>query len=113
MKIEEIENDSVLTIVASGRLDSGTSRDFGSLLSERIDKGKHKIIVDFQELDYVSSAGLRVLVMAAKRLKKENGLFVLFHVGKHVREVFDICGFMKFLTLVDSKKDAEKLAADY
>ena len=63
-------------------------------------------MVDFSALTYVSSAGLRVILMAAKRVKQSQGKLVLFGLSPQVREVFEISGFLKILDVVDDRAAA-------
>ena len=109
MQITTISNDNRITVAVSGRLDSNTSEDFGQQLDATIDAGQHKVIVDFSQLVYISSAGLRAILMAAKRLKVEDGMLVICGMERHITEVFEISGFLKILTVVDSLEGAEAL----
>ena len=60
------------------------------------------LILDFSALDFISSAGLRVLLMAAKRIGKDNGCFLLCEVSQPVREVLEISGFLGMIEVVGS-----------
>jgi anti-sigma B factor antagonist len=90
-----------------GRLDANTSPGLEERLVGLIDSGEKRFVVEFTELDYISSAGLRVLLMAAKRLKNLNGRIVLASLKDHIKEVFDIAGFSSVLTIYASEKDAK------
>ena len=83
------------------RPDSNTSEAFEQLIMSHIDSGTKQLVVDFNKLDYISSAGLRVLLMVAKRLKSESGEFTLCGLKSHIRGVFEISGFLSILTVVD------------
>lgn len=84
-----------LVLQPSGRLDNRSARDLEARLLERIDGGEIAVIIDFRELDYISSAGLRVLLVAMKRLEGVNGTLRLCALKDHVREVFEIAGFLE------------------
>ena len=77
MEIEVSDHDGVLAIAPQGRLDSNSAPELEELLLGRIESGNTKMIVDFSAIHYVSSAGLRVLLMAAKRTRAANGSFAL------------------------------------
>ena len=77
MEIEVSDHDGVLAIAPQGRLDSNSAPELEELLLGRIESGNKKMIVDFSAIHYVSSAGLRVLLMAAKRTRAANGSFAI------------------------------------
>jgi len=106
MNVRETENNSTAILALEGRLDSTTSEAFEQQLMSKIDAGSNKIVVDLGSLDYISSAGLRVLLMAAKRLNTEGGAFALCRLNEPIRQVFEISGFLSILTVVDSIDDA-------
>jgi stage II sporulation protein AA (anti-sigma F factor antagonist) len=63
-------------------------------------------VLDFAGLDYISSAGLRMVLVVAKRLKQESGLLVLCGMQPHVHEVFDISGFLAILNVEPTRSEA-------
>jgi anti-anti-sigma factor len=103
--VEEREGD-VLVLAPVGRLDTTTSRDFEKRLLELVNGGNVHYVIDFVRLDYVSSAGLRVLVMLGKRLPGLSGSLVLSSLSPQVREVFDIAGFTRIFNIVPDRKQA-------
>ncbi|MGB3068127.1 MAG: STAS domain-containing protein [Ottowia sp.] len=90
----------------TGQLNSGNSASAENDILGLIAQGDRKLILDFSHLDYISSAGLRVVLVAAKRLKPEGGRLVLFGMQPQVREVFDISGFLNILDVVASREEA-------
>ncbi|HUP21991.1 MAG TPA: STAS domain-containing protein [Thermoanaerobaculia bacterium] len=103
--VEEREGD-VLVLAPVGRLDTTTSRDFEKRMLELVNGGNVHYVIDFVRLDYVSSAGLRVLVMLGKRLPGLSGSLVLSSLSPQVREVFDIAGFTRIFNIVADRKHA-------
>ena len=101
MKTNESKKNGVLILSVEDRLDSNTSEAFEQLIMGHIDSGTKQLVIDFNKLDYISSAGLRVLLMAAKRLKSEDGELSLCGMKSHIRGVFEISGFLSILTVVD------------
>ena len=97
MNIEKKLEGTTLTIALEGRLDTTTSPDLEETLGASLD-GVTALVFDFTQLDYLSSAGLRVLLSAQKRMNKQ-GSMKLVHVNDAVKEVFDITGFADFLTI--------------
>jgi anti-anti-sigma factor len=94
-------NEGVQQVTLKGRLDSVTSSSLEKSLQPLFGSAGSRTLVDFSDLSYISSAGLRVILMAAKRAKQSQGKLVLCCLLPHVREVFEISGFLKILDLVD------------
>ncbi len=97
MNINKTTNGSTLMLSLEGRLDTTTSPELETLLDASLD-GITELVFDFSGLDYLSSAGLRVLLSAQKRMNKQ-GSMKLLHVNETVKEVFEITGFSDFLTI--------------
>lgn len=108
MEITERQHGDISIFSLSGRLDSNTSPDFEKRLSEVIRQGTRRLVVDFGALDYISSAGLRVILKTTKDIKRAEGLLVLCAMKDYVREVFEIAGFDSFLPISTSLEDALK-----
>ncbi len=97
MNIKKKLEGTTLTLALEGRLDTTTSPDLEETLASALD-GVTALVFDFAKLDYLSSAGLRVLLSAQKRMNRQ-GSMKLVHVNDAVKEVFDITGFADFLTV--------------
>jgi len=97
-----------MTLVIEGRLDASTSNELEARLIGCIDKGEKKFILDFANLDYISSSGLRVLLMGAKRLRGSGGKIVIASPQPHVKDVFDIAGFTAIFPIYGSRAEAAK-----
>ena len=95
------EQDAVV-VALGGRLDAVTAPDFEKRMRELIVGGAGALVVDFERLDYISSAGLRALLVIAKRLKAKGGGLRFANVGGGVRAVFDMAGFGSMFQLDDS-----------
>lgn len=83
----------------SGRLDSNTSSRLEQPLLDEVSTPNGGVILDCSELQYISSAGLRVILMAAKRAKQNNTTLILCALQTNVHDVFDISGFLNILTV--------------
>jgi anti-sigma B factor antagonist len=108
MEIIEEMRDNVSIFKLNGRLDSNTSQSFEKKLFQAISDGSKNMIVDFKDLDYISSAGLRVILKATKAVKHEEGRIMLCSMQDYVKEVFEIAGFDSFLPIVGNMEDALK-----
>ena len=97
MTITKTLEGTALTLALEGRLDTTTSPELEETLAASLD-GVDSLVFDFARLDYLSSAGLRVLLSAQKRMNKQ-GSMKLRNVNDTVREVFEITGFADFLTI--------------
>ena len=96
-----------ITIVAfRGNLDSNTSPQAQQALDPLLAVKGQKLVIDFTALDYISSAGLRVLLGAAKKLQGSGGALRLFGLNETVREVFEISGFAQILPVKGSEAEA-------
>ena len=105
MEITERRTGDVVTLSLSGKLDTTTAKAFETKILSQIESGDRRFIVDLAQLDHISSAGLRVLVLAGKRLGG-NGKIVLCSLKNPVREVFDIVGFSSIFPVYASHDDA-------
>jgi len=90
VKIQEMNRVDLVEV--SGRVDSSTAADLGAKMNERINNGTLNIVVDLSQVDYMSSGGLRELVAALKRVKKDGGDLRLCSPSPRVREVLDLAG---------------------
>ena len=97
MTITKQQNGNALTIALEGRLDTVTSPELEKELKVSLN-GADSLILDFSKLDYISSAGLRVLLSAHKTMSSKGGMKVQ-NVNEIVREVFDVTGFSDILTI--------------
>ena len=106
MEIIEENQSGVNIFKLNGRLDSNTSQGFEKKIFQAIDDGSKSMIIDFKDLEYISSAGLRVILKATKALKREEGKMMLCDMQDYVKEVFEIAGFDSFLPIVGTMDDA-------
>src|SRR3546814_8881959 len=102
-----IEGQGDRAVVAlAGRLDSTSAAETEVRILAQIESGHPRIVVDAAGLDYLSSAGLRVFLVVAKRVKAAGGGLALHSLTDHVREVFEISGFVNVLTVCPSREEA-------
>ncbi|HKJ75713.1 MAG TPA: STAS domain-containing protein [Gammaproteobacteria bacterium] len=108
MQIEQSTEREIPVLTPNGRLDTDTAPAFETALLETLTE-MNRVIVDLTEVDYVSSAGLRVVLMGAKRARKAEGGLVLCGMAPSIRDVFAVSGFLKILTTAESREQAAEL----
>jgi anti-anti-sigma factor len=106
MEMTEQKKGAVVLLALNGRLDASTSSKLEEKLLGLIDHGEKQIVMNLEQLDYISSAGLRVLLMAAKKLKVASGKIVLASLKDQIREVFEIAGFSAIFPIFASESEA-------
>ena len=102
MEIKKVSEGSALTISLVGRLDAVTALQLDKDLQATLG-GVDDLTVDLAELEYISSAGLRLLLKTQKRMDRQ-GAMRIRNIRENVREVLDMTGFSDFLTIADDKK---------
>ncbi len=100
------EFGDVRAVRIAGNLDTQTSQVAQEQLMRLIDNGATKILVDFEDLNYISSSGLRMLLVAVKRLEGTSGQLRICNANKMVREVFDTSGFSEIFSVYGSQAEA-------
>jgi anti-sigma B factor antagonist len=106
MKIEERTIGDVHMISVRGRMDTVSSKDVEASLSRAAEDGRKRIVVNMSDVDYISSMGLRVLVAAYKRQKKEHGSLELVSLQPHVQNIFKIAGLDRVFPIYTSEEGA-------
>ncbi len=106
IEVAEERDGDALVLLPVGRLHSANTRAFEAIVMERIDAGERRVVVDFSRLDFISSSGMRVLLLAAKKLHAGEGTLVLCSMQDHIEEVFRISGFDRIIPIRDSRESA-------
>ena len=106
MQISVKTTNEVKVLAFEGRLDTGTSPDAQQRLTRLIEEGQNRLLVNFEKLDYISSAGLRVLLATAKQLKGIDGELRICSLNEVVMEVFDISGFTTIFKVFGNEAEA-------
>jgi anti-sigma B factor antagonist len=105
MEIREEKVGDATILVPVNRVDSATSKAFEAKVVAVVNSGAAKIVVDFGDLEYISSAGLRVVLVGAKMTRAPRK-FVLCSMKPHIREIFDVSGFAKILSIFPDRDAA-------
>ncbi len=106
MRIGEEKDGRALVIAPEGRVDSVSSSELEKLVVSRIEAGEKRLVLDLSGVEYISSAGLRVLLMAAKRLKEPPAGLVLCGMGPSVRTVLELAGFLPLFAVEPRREQA-------
>jgi anti-anti-sigma factor len=101
---ERLEHARVLTLI--GRIDTTTAERVDGALASLLDDGASRVVVDFADVIYISSAGLRLFLLAARRLRSVAGTFVLCGLRPSVHQVFDLAGFLPLFTVEPHREAA-------
>ncbi|WP_242641446.1 MULTISPECIES: STAS domain-containing protein [Candidatus Ichthyocystis] len=101
--------DGVYVIHLADRLDGASASDFERVVT-LVSEGQHtKVVLDMSGLVYISSAGLRVVLLLGKKVRSMKGVLVLSSLSSMVREIFDVSGFLSLFPVADSLEKAKKI----
>lgn len=105
VNLNETSDGPVKVITVSGRLDGASAPVLGERLNDTLAPTRQKLLLELSELEYISSAGFRVLLIAAKRANESNGQIVLSGIAGHVRQLFEIGGFLKLFRIFGTRDE--------
>ena len=97
---------NILLVSFRGRLNSANAAQIEAEILLHINQGVNQLLLDLSELEYISSAGLRVVLVAAKRLKQSAGLMVLCGIRGSIHEIFEVSGFLSILSVTQTRSEA-------
>lgn len=107
MRIVEEPFGSGVVVRPIGRLDSTTAPVAEQAIRDALARSGHRLLLDMGDLDYVSSAGLRVVLAAAKQSSAASGKFLVCDLKPQVRQVFELSGFTRIIAIVPTRAEAE------
>ena len=102
MEITQKEENGIVSIAIKGRLDADSSTEAEKVVKDAIGEEANRLLFNLGELEYLSSAGLRVLLSAAKEMRRRNGKIVLCALNEFVEEIFEVSGFQSLIPITDS-----------
>ena len=105
MDIQEAEEGRVTVIAVNGRIDSSNAIDFGNRLRALYAAPGRRILLDLQQLEYISSAGFRTLLIAVRRAAETGGMLTLCGLTERVRGLFDMGGFLNTFAIKPTRQD--------
>lgn len=101
----ETEQDGVTVLEPRGRIDTNTAKPFGDRMVALIGAGSHNILIDLRQIPYISSAGFRVLLIAAKMMDDAKGKLVLCGMSAEIRRLFEIGAFTDLFTICGTRDE--------
>ncbi|WP_272699142.1 STAS domain-containing protein [Desulfovibrio sp. Fe33] len=106
MALNQIEEGGVVILAVDGNLDGEGTNALEEKVLALLDNGVTSLLFDFSGLDYINSSGLRILVLAYQRLKKNSGTVAICGVKDYIQEVFEVSGYDKIFPLYTTRADA-------
>lgn len=106
MHVKDSKKDQATIVMIEGRLDSSNSGTLEKKITALLEAGESNFLFDFTAMDYISSAGLRVLLMTAKKSKANGGRVALAALTENVKEVLDIAGFTGIFPIFATPEEA-------
>ena len=107
MNIVEKKQDDVMLLEIHGRLDTTNYRELEDRMINLMEKEK-KIVIDCSGMNYISSAGMRVFLMALKHLKNNDGQLRLCGLTDETKQIFEVAGFASFFDIYDTAEEATR-----
>jgi putative anti-sigma factor antagonist btrV len=108
MEISQEKVNDIAVVSLKGRLNVTTTAELEQVFTKLLEEKQTKVLVECRELEYISSAGLRVLLTAAKQFKKISGEIALAGLSQNVKQVFEISGFTSIFPIYTTQDEAVK-----
>ena len=105
MELNETEQDGVMVVEPRGRIDTNGAKPFGDRVTALIGSGTHRILVDLKQIPYISSAGFRALLIAAKMMDNAKGRLVLCGMSPEIKRLFEIGNFTDLFTICATRDE--------
>ena len=102
MEISQKEENGIVSIAIKGRLDADSSLEAEKVVKDALGGETNRLLFNLGELEYLSSAGLRVLLSAAKEMRRRDGKIVLCALNEFVKEIFEVSGFQSLIPITES-----------
>lgn len=106
LSIRTERSEKAAIVCPLGRVDGSNVEILESAIQEQLEAGEKKLVFDFEHLVYISSAGLRTLLVAARRLQAEGGAALFCGLAEHIAHIFEISGFNNILAVYDGRDEA-------
>ena len=106
MEIKQSQKGGLTIFALSGKLDALNADEVEETIGKAIDQGATKVLVNLAGVDYISSAGLRIVLRLENKLKKQQGQFILSNLQTFVRDIFKVVGFNALFTILDDQSEA-------
>ena len=109
MKLVESFQDNYIILRISGRLDTNKAGEFEDKILSLLNKDIKKVLMDMTGLEYINSTGLRTLLLATKKLHRDEGFFILYGISNKIKEILDTAGFTSILSIATNEEEAAKM----
>ena len=106
MDIQEETSGSTVVVAPSGRVDGFTSPELEKRIAEIIERGDHRVLLDCADMEYISSAGLRVVLVSAKKCQQQGGKLSVCALQPSCKSVMEVSGFLNMLEYHDTRDAA-------
>ena len=106
LAISSAKNQDSLVVTLDGRIDANSAKELEQQCLSWIDEGEKKLVLDFSAVNFISSAGLRVILLIAKKLEPVQGKVKLCGLNSTLKDVFEISGFSKLFDIVPTVAEA-------
>jgi anti-anti-sigma factor len=106
MEITEIQSGAVTAVALKGRVDGSTAGTLRDRLSKLIESGLARLVIDFRDVAYISSAGFRTLLIIAKQTEDADGHLALCGISSEVRRLFEIAAFTDLFLILPNRQEA-------
>ncbi len=106
VELQVDQAEGALVISVTGRIDGVNAQDFHKSLDKETDGSDNPVVLDLEKLSYISSAGLRSILLIAKTLKGRNTKFIMCSLPGPIKEIVEIAGFDKIIDVLNSRSDA-------
>ena len=108
MELNHRVENGILNVAIVGRLDAATAPVAEKEINKLLEGEENRLLFDLSELEYLSSGGLRVILSAAKEIRRRDGKVALAALKQYVYEIFEVSGFTSMITIKDTVEDALK-----
>lgn len=105
MEVAEHQSGEIMVMEIKGRIDSNSAKSFGERLSALINTGRARLIVDFKNIIYISSAGFRALLVAGRLAEETKGTLALCSLSAEVQRLFDLGSFTDLFVIYASREE--------
>jgi len=109
MEITQKEENGIVSISITGRLDADSAPEAEKVVKEALGGHTNRVLFNLGALEYLSSAGLRVLLSAAKEMRRRDGKIVLCSLNEFVKEIFEVSGFQSLIPIAESVESGIKV----
>ncbi|MBU4525037.1 MAG: STAS domain-containing protein [Desulfomicrobium sp.] len=109
MQLQEIDHPTATVFRIKGRLDASSTTELEQKVLLSLDRGITHLIMDFSELEYINSAGLRILVMSYQRLSSRGGQVMVCGVRDYIAEIFEISGYNRIFVMCQNAVQAMEI----